>query len=200
MEFRLVYEGALPGSGNNSRHPKEKHQIRKVFHRQLAHLWETHPLLKLVATRFSPPTALLGAGTFRNIIAKENEKFGFHFVPLVNEAYGQVCSLDILLLRREKPGNLITQSGDIDNRVKTLFDALSVPDSDSGLTPPEPGEEPFFYCVLQKDSLVTKVSVTTDQLLTPLEPNETRNHVQAVLNVTVRAAATMMWGNLIFKE
>jgi hypothetical protein len=35
--------------------------------------------------------------------------------------------LKITLLRPEEPGAIILQSGDIDNRLKTLFDALSVP-------------------------------------------------------------------------
>jgi hypothetical protein len=52
------------------------------------------------------------------------------FLPLINEATGVGCSLDILFLRRDPPGALIRSGGDIDNRVKVLFDALRMPRND----------------------------------------------------------------------
>ncbi len=124
MEFRLVYEGQLPSSGNSSNHPREKHAIRKIFHQQLAELWQKNSLLKLVATRYVTAPKL---GTVPNILASKFERCNFRFIPLVNAEFGLVCSLDILFLRRENPGEVITQGGDIDNRIKTLFDALQVP-------------------------------------------------------------------------
>lgn len=57
----------------------------------------------------------------------------------------------------------------MDNRLKTLFDALRKPSDQeaqqakiTGL----PNGEPI-HCLLQDDSLVTKVSVETDRLLRP---------------------------------
>lgn len=74
--------------------------------------------------------------------------------------------LDITILRPEEPGNLVTQSGDIDNRLKTLFDALTIPDLQQ--IPPEDsardGERPF-HCLLEDDNLITEVHVTVDRLL-----------------------------------
>src|SRR6266849_6098917 len=55
---------------------------------------------------------------------------GKQFVPLVRQSLALACSLDILFLRREEPGSLILQGGDIDNRIKTLFDALKMPTAD----------------------------------------------------------------------
>lgn len=43
IEFRLTYEGLL--YGNKTNRPKHKHDIRKVFHKQLARLWQTNPFL-----------------------------------------------------------------------------------------------------------------------------------------------------------
>ena len=58
------------------------------------------------------------------------------------------------------------QGGDLDGRLKTIFDALRLPDSlaEAGGIGPQDDETPFF-CLLQDDKLISEVSVTTDQLL-----------------------------------
>jgi hypothetical protein len=52
----------------------------------------------------------------------------------------------ITLLRPEAPGNIVTQGGDIDNRLKTLLDALKVPNLPNALPTgavPEADESPL---------------------------------------------------------
>ena len=73
--------------------------------------------------------------------------------------------------------------GDIDNRIKTLFDALKVPSkADLDVERPE-STEPFF-CLLEDDALITNFSVETDRLLgTPSMP---ANQVHLVIEVTVK--------------
>jgi hypothetical protein len=110
---------------------------------------------------------------------------GYRFVPLIGGFFEDVaCSLDILFLRRDAPGNLVKSGGDIDNRIKTLLDGLRMP-SDCGQVekmPPEDGEDPF-YCLLLDDSLITEIRVTTDRLLTPLEDGEGIHDVHLVIHV-----------------
>jgi hypothetical protein len=69
------------------------------------------------------------------------------------------------LLSSDLPGGLFTY-GDIDNRLKTIFDALSMPRNvqqvPSGRAT-EPDGRPF--CLLEDDKLVTRVNVTNDRLL-----------------------------------
>jgi len=80
--------------------------------------------------------------------------------------------VDILFLRRDNPGGLIKTGGDIDNRIKVLFDGLRMPDNHNQVPePPGPGENPF-HCLLENDSLITDVCITTDQLLLPLGDQE----------------------------
>ena len=110
----------------------------------------------------------------------------------MNKQYDLICSLDILFLRRENPGSLLMQGGDIDNRVKTLFDALRIPESGLELpadAKPEAGQDPFF-CLLENDTLVTDLKVTTDRLLRPLRsgPDDHKNNVILVVHVNVKAA------------
>ncbi|HOA94424.1 MAG TPA: hypothetical protein PKJ79_11745, partial [Quisquiliibacterium sp.] len=74
--------------------------------------------------------------------------------------------------------------GDIDNRLKTLLDGLRMPrGANEGrqtlLDTPDP--VPFF-CLLEDDSLVTKVTVESEQLLRPAPPDA----VIAVISVHVK--------------
>lgn len=177
LKFRLIYEGQLSASGG----PQQKHAIRKVLHKQLAYLWSVNPALKEMKTE-----ARIGARkSAMDELAERFNRCGFRFVPLVNDDYHLICSLDILFLRRDEPGNVILKGGDIDNRIKTLFDALRVPEDgkELGGAVPEDGEDPFF-CLLQNDSLITDFNITTDRLLST--PQHEKN-VLLVIEVEVKA-------------
>lgn len=136
MEFRLTYQGPLRSSQREpigtQRDPRadHKHEIRKTFHRQLKRLWATS-------------------------LAAKHATFGFNFVPLVTQELDLICGLDILFLRPDRPGSI--WKGDIDNRIKTLLDALALPlpSDDYNLRTPEADEQPFF-CLLEEDKLITK--------------------------------------------
>lgn len=86
-------------------------------------------------------------------------------LPLVGSVFAGIetaCALDVLFLRRDGPGSLIKSGGDIDNRLKVLFDALKLPrpgEFDSTV-PPAPDEDPFF-CLVEDDTLITEIKVTT---------------------------------------
>ena len=93
------------------------------------------------------------------------DEFGFNFLPLAQKEVFLACSLDILFLRKGGQGNLVV-NGDIDARVKTLFDALQKPQqrSECGGASPTDEEKPFFV-LLENDQLISEIKVTTDQLL-----------------------------------
>ena len=95
----------------------------------------------------------------------------FTFAPLVSAEMNATAELVVTLLRPEPPGNLLTQGGDIDNRLKTLFDALTMPRHLNALaigSTPSADEAPFF-CLLEDDNLVTSIQVKTEQLLEQVE-------------------------------
>jgi hypothetical protein len=73
----------------------------------------------------------------RDFLAGQFARNGYNFVPLVTERLLLLCRLDVLFLRPDPPGSLI-KSGDIDNRLKTLFDALRMPENASELGRCEP--------------------------------------------------------------
>jgi len=173
MRLMLHYRGVLRASGG----PAHKHKLRGLFHAQLKTLWNQKPLT-------DQPTLLQPR--------KRAEHYSllrpmdpFTFVPLITAEMNVVAELSITLLRPEPPGGLITQGGDIDNRLKTLFDALAMPPHLSALpsgAAPAPDQTPFF-CLLEDDNLVVNVSVRTEQLL---EPGNDASLVDASIYVLTR--------------
>lgn len=171
MQFRLLYSGnQLTSNGS----PAEKHGVRREFHGQLKRLWAARPRLHDLARVYGGISLRdIGRNEFTDEEATNAyfarlggayERGGFYFVPLVEESLHLNVSLDILFLRPDDHP-LIQQGGDLDNRLKTLFDSLRVPDSTSGLGgQPEPDEDPFFV-LLQDDRLITEFRVSTDTLL-----------------------------------
>jgi hypothetical protein len=103
--------------------------------------------------------------------------------------------VNILFLRRDNPGGLIRTGGEIDNRIKVLFDALRIIENKDQLAGavPDSGENPFF-CLLEDDSLITEVNVTTDRLLSPQEGTEAMHDVQLIIYVTVNDPGALFTG------
>lgn len=170
MEFRLIYRGPLPAETSRPR-TEYKHRIRKQLHQQLKELRSQYRCLSVNVDYFS----------------EQYRQYGFRFVPLVSKLQGYTCSLDILFLRRDAPGNMIRSGGDIDNRIKVLFDGLRIPASSNELggAVPEKDEDPFF-CLLEDDALITEVNITTDRLLLPRRADEHLHDVLLVIRVTTK--------------
>jgi hypothetical protein len=53
-----------------------------------------------------------------------------------------------------------------------------------GGIPFDADEDPF-YCLLEDDSLITSIAITTDRLLIPQEAGEKLSNVDLVIHVTV---------------
>jgi hypothetical protein len=185
MQFRLLYAGALFGHRDDEKLRERVlhvHDIRREFHRQLKKLWRDHPVL---ANSEFNKSGVAGAQPIHAFL-----KEGFQFIPIVNDTNGLICALDILLLRDGRPGGALA---DIDNRLKTIFDALRMPKSPGelgansrrGQQKPSKDEDPF-YVVVEDDKLITHLSVTTDTLLDPVPDKPVDDAVRLVINVTIR--------------
>jgi len=170
VNFRLTYDGAMlkAVTGNNKR-KEEKHQIRRAFHVQLANLWNNTELLRDQMGALE--TEQLGdqqiqRSSLLNKALKNYKRGDFVCLPIIRSDMHLVCDLDILFLRPEQPGQIIKSGGDLDNRLKTLFDALRIPNNENEIKgfKPEAFEMPFL-CLLENDSLITGFRITTDRLL-----------------------------------
>lgn len=157
MRFTLFYRGELsPNSG-----PTQKHKLRQHFHRQLQTLWLER---SMAGNRdwLSPP---IGTNAFSIL----NSYRDFQFAPLVSTKVGAVAELSLHMLWPQSVGSIFVNGGDIDNRLKVLFDGLKMPRQLNEVPMdivPEDGETPF-HCLLEDDSLISKVTVQTDKLLEP---------------------------------
>jgi hypothetical protein len=195
MEFRLTYEGLLLASNVGQRNNRTarkvyKHEVRRQFHGQLKRLFEINPFLSTGA----PSGRRLGGYAEtdfpkyeRDDVAVKHKLYGFTFLPLVTADLKLSCWLDILYLRRQPRGNL-WQHGDIDNRLKTLFDCLQIPDANQGyeLLSQQPDELPYFHCLVENDNLISKISVETDFLLQDLATPPDDNDARLIITVRLR--------------
>jgi len=193
LKFRLTYEGELRATQRdamaNQPNPlaSHKHGIRRSFHKQLKQLWSITPLLSTytraregdIGNRpIQSSGAYLDYPNHKKIplleyVAGNFNNNGYRFVPLVCAEFSLLCSISILFLRRDIPGSAIS-AGDIDNRVKTIIDALSMPihaNELAGNEIPQVGEDPFF-CLLENDRLVSHFEVETDVLLDEPDPRK----------------------------
>jgi hypothetical protein len=185
MRLTLHYRGNLRSNGT----PLHKHELRQHFHKQLRTLWTQIPL-KDEAQYWLQPRTQSNYCLLRPLN-------GFTFVPLITAEMNVVAELSVTILRPESPGNLITQGGDIDNRLKTLFDALTMPRLPNALPAaavPNMDESPYFYCLLEDDNLITAVSVRTEQLL---EPCNDQSLVEVLIQVHTSVTRATM-GNSTF--
>jgi hypothetical protein len=178
MDFVLYYKGRLVANADK----KQKAAIRQSFHPQLRTLWSQEPLRGVFD---------LAKGTghkegFVRAVA------GRDVVFLVSSVHHTLAELDILMLRHGEAGSIVS-GGDIDNRLKTLFDALRVPteaESEPGSTAEQ--SEPV-YCLLEDDRLISAVRVETHQLLTGEGPNEVALFIRVKTKVTRQT-----WSNFDF--
>ena len=202
VEFRLLYQGILTANGDVA----DKFAIRRQFHPQLRNLCSENPLLRsqLIAWGSVEAQQTLGeaysseaAFLFGVKRLADTHLNGFRFLPLSRKEWHLRCSLEVLFLRREKPGKVFMR-GDIDNRFKTLFDALQMPiqGQDIGREVPGPDEDPFFV-LLQEDDLIADVSLTTDRLLdVPAAHRHSRDYSVLVIDVKLQPTQRSGWSHV----
>jgi hypothetical protein len=184
VPFRLTYGGHLLGSARSDPRTKHKHEIRRVFHRQLSRFWRNSAFLSKAKFVDGIPLS--------ERLANNYSRCGYRWVPLVKE--GMLCDINVLFLRSDAPGALV-KSGDIDNRIKTLLDALRMPtkvDELGGYTTPLETEDPFFV-LLDDDKNISSLSVDTDAMLEPLAGKETIDVNDARLVITIGVRTYDVW-------
>ncbi len=214
LKFTLTYEGELK-SGQTPRQSVRKHQLRRHFHPQLKRLWETNvilrnwyiPIEEERDEKFADMPIEMGRGRVDVIHARDwmpekvTQLKGFTFLPLISKDLCVESALEIRILRpTDKPGNV----PDLDNIVKTLCDGLRKPDHKSAIEKaprPSANENPF-YVLLDDDSLLNKILVTGDELLSPLtgkskiDPHD----VRVFIDVMIRPLLPQPYNNIFFAD
>jgi hypothetical protein len=218
LKVTLIYDGELPPSNSGKGKGPAKWAIRMQIEQQLQRAWREHPALARL--RLSP--IVPKNGRFMDITAHHSEpvdplpfqwpiirqpeaheinlceplvRRGRKYFPLVRKSLALHCGLKILFLRNDEPGRVI-QGGDLDNRLKTLFDALCVPTIDQAAGAPQ-GED-VIHCLLEDDALISKVEVQTEKLLLPLEGSKTQ--VRLVIEADIRVTQSRNYNSFFLGD
>lgn len=177
MNFRLTYDGPLKAASQSDTRRVDKHRIRLAFSQQL------YELMSHRSDVVNKEWENMPDGDLRKLVQKRGK---LSVISLVRERLNLVCDLDILFFRRENPGQLISGGGDIDNRIKVLFDALRIPQDDNEVRD-IPGQDSVIFCLTEDDKLITGFRVTTDRLLEPAISEHEQNNVRLIINVEIKA-------------
>src|SRR5262249_4888810 len=150
---------------------------------QLKELWRTN---RFLSTRTLGKAALdilpsaarkVFEGEYRGqmpmaqVLAETFAHDGFRYVPLIWKEADLGCSVRILCLRRDGLES-VAAGRDIDNRIKTVIDALTMVlhkqgtlvDKQGNKLTPSAEEDPFFV-LLDDDRQITHLEVETDNAL-----------------------------------
>ena len=203
LKFRLTYSGPVKSSGNKPK-PENKHELRLAFHEQLSVLWKVNTVLSEFSKYESPTLQRTISPDFKatynealsddappqkypysELLQKKHKKHGVLWHPLVTPENNLLCELSILMLRPNDEKSVI-QGGDIDGRMKTIFDSLCIP-SNGDVLSKFSKHNGAFYTLLSDDTLISKVAVETDELL--LQEHGSSNNdilVQLIIEVGTR--------------
>ena len=153
--------------------------MRKAFEPQLTNVLTTNPV-------YSRGIAVM----YTRIPI---ERSGMKFVALVKPGMGLGCELDIDMQVNHEPGSVITQAGDLDNRLKTLLDALRIPKDAQefrGHTNTLPPDNAF-VCLLENDAAVTKICISTERWLAATNRAENEVRLSIKTRITVLVPSSM---------
>lgn len=179
MRFRLTYKGALKSNADGA----TKASIRAIFDQQLRRVWEQEPLdsfndFRDAARRTNKQPGEIYLGVTKGAV---------EFMPIVSPDVKLRAEIDVLILGNTPPGHIVDAGGALDNRVKTLLDALTIPSQAAVLD--KPGEDGRVYCLLSDDKLVSRVAIESDRWL-EIEPRD--RDVLVVVSCEIRATSGLL--------
>ena len=171
MKFKLVYVGEV--KINPKKRSQHLQEIRDILSPQLKRLSEISPYNEI-------KSRLEKKGKAIKTVA------GIKFFPLITPDLNLLAELDIQILH---PELLETPRADIDNRMKTLLDALKRPQNAHEIAE-HMNKKDICYTLLDDDHLVTKMTINTSHLLYK-SPTLKKNHdYELLIIITVNIKAS----------
>ena len=178
LKFKLVYIGEI--KINPKKRSKHLHEIRRVLSPQLKRLTEISPYNDVYDKMCKNKKGM-------------REIAGAKFFPIITPELNLLAELDIQIMH---PEIIETPRADIDNRMKTLLDALKRPQSANEVVDGlhHRGEPQF--TLLDDDHLVTKLTVNTTHLLSSVPREKGLANpdydLLVIISVTVKASKGTM--------
>jgi hypothetical protein len=201
MTLTLRYRGELPANGT----PLDKHRIREQLSSQLSAFWAEDSRLKdLYPNLKNLQIPKLSKGHFivdRPLLSRAHFWWrwplcGYDFIPLLTHIHEAHCHLEIRLYRKSDDGILYT-GGDLDNHLKTFFDALRVPTAaeqvPKQMQRPDDGDWLPIFCLLDDDRAITRLAIESFKLLTPVPESviHPKLYVELDVDVTIKPITPM---------
>jgi hypothetical protein len=196
MRFSLKYQGELLAAKRKDNRSQNKNQLRWHFSEQLEQLLKRGDFSRIPKFESVSKT---GKG-IRIDFSKVPEWKHFNdaeYLAIVDRSMNVGVTLDIEIERHEPPGSLFQHggdhSGDLDNRLKTLFDGLRSPhDASEAISYSKsfPARENLdkekerCVCLLEDDGVITGFRVSTSA---SLDPNLPQTHVAIKIGVEIKA-------------
>jgi len=177
MHITLTYKGVIPG---NSRKQSDVWTIRKSFDKQLRKLKLAEPfnyVEKLSNPNPDPSSSYIGFDVGNST-----------YIPFITEKMKTRCSLYIRVFRGLRQYNPVLGNVDLDNRIKTLIDALRAPQQ----VGESKGNDGYVrYVLLQDDALIDGITVKSDHYLA----EDSDNVVLAIITADIHLAHAT-WQNM----
>jgi len=203
VTFTLQYNGVLVSNQQRGHRVENKRAIRFAIDPFLRTLWAKNPELHRIGAHEGKLTRLRSASWVGNTLRIDPltggmdgpliwspfpyvSVDGLTYIMLVNQLNRWRCNVNIKLL---VPDREETQ-GDLDNRLKTLYDGLRPPHNlgevGSGGKVPQDG---LVFCLVEDDSMLRNRSVEVESLLESLpasnQMEDRTNYVSAIIGVTL---------------
>lgn len=177
MHITLTYKGPVQG---NARKQSDVWRLRKSFHKQLYKLSLTNEFEYVEKyanqdTEKSHPNIGIDVANSR-------------YVPFITSKMKTRCSLYVRVFRGVRQYNPVLGNVDLDNRVKTLIDALRAPQQ---ISETKESDGTVRYVLLEDDSLIDGITVKSGHYL----DEEDEGVVLAIITANIHLAHAT-WANM----
>jgi hypothetical protein len=168
-QFTLRFGGHVP-SGARGGKAEEKHNLRVHFSDQIHRKWQKIKALNQYLEMHMPIVEDHRSGRFCKPSNGDEllpffgvKRSGLTIFPMISAHNALMCELSIFMSVMEP--RLLEPKGDLDNRVKFIFDALRMPHEDQEIPASACSGSDQLYCLLEDDSLIRKFSVEAEEAI-----------------------------------
>jgi hypothetical protein len=182
MELTLTFEGRIPAQRSDL---GVIWTMRRSFSSQLEKVWGKPPFE--VLRKWEDSGFAAGAPKFTRILADTT------YIPLYGLDVGVGVDLEITLLTGMPTQKSVISSGDLDNRIKRIIDALRVPQG-KGELQSDALAKSRCYCLVEDDNAVLALRAKLGPYLGSNDPSVSFAIIRArpvAINVTLQNLAML---------
>lgn len=191
MNFTLFYSGRIRSS--NKRNVKHINDIRCKLSPQIRQLYDCNPLKSIDAKCEPGSHTAQDVRTYTKIAGRD-------YSSLVNKGLGLACQINVIFYEATGTISVANDIGDVDNKAKTLIDALKLPSNDEVDKLSDELMQSTVHCLLMDDAFLWGVDLKRRRLLHPeLRKEKTLTQIDVqVMPTSVTIANIGLFGVPVF--